>query len=60
MNVIKDKIKAGQTVVGTAGSPAADNMGMLANAGFDFILFDTQHSPYEPKEFIYSPFLVYL
>ena len=51
MNVIKDKIKAGKTAVGTAGSPAADNMGMLANAGFDFILFDTQHSPYEPKEF---------
>jgi 4-hydroxy-2-oxoheptanedioate aldolase len=51
MNVIKDHVKSGRTVVGTAGSPAADNMAMLSNAGFDFLLFDTQHSPYETKEY---------
>ena len=49
MNAIKDAIKAGKTVVGTAGSPAVDTA-MLSDAGFDFLLFDTQHSPYELKQ----------
>ncbi len=49
MNPIKDAIKAGKTVVGTAGSPAVD-VALLSDAGFDFLLFDTQHSPFELKQ----------
>src|SRR5579864_3931437 len=49
MNAIKDAIKSGKTVVGTAGSPNAD-VSLLADAGFDFLLFDTQHSPWEIKQ----------
>ncbi|MEE2885784.1 MAG: aldolase/citrate lyase family protein [Chloroflexota bacterium] len=51
MNPMRDRLKAGKTVVGTAGSVFADNMVMLADSGLDFILFDTQHSPIEPKEY---------
>ena len=43
MNAIKDSIKSGRTVVGTAGAPNVD-VSILADAGFDFLLFDTQHS----------------
>ena len=43
MNAIKDSIKSGRTVVGTAGAPNVD-VSMLADAGFDFLPFDTQHS----------------
>ena len=49
MNAIKDAIKAGRTVVGTAGSPIVD-VSLLADAGFDFLLFDTQHSAWEIKQ----------
>lgn len=49
MNAIKDAIKAGRTVVGTAGSPAVD-VALLSDAGFDFLLFDTQHSAFELKQ----------
>ena len=49
MNAIKDAIKAGKTVVGTAGAPNID-VALLADAGFDFLLFDTQHSPWELKQ----------
>ena len=49
MNAIKDAIKSGKTVVGTAGSPNVD-VSLLADAGFDFLLFDTQHSPWEIKQ----------
>jgi 2-keto-3-deoxy-L-rhamnonate aldolase RhmA len=49
MNAIKDAIKAGKTVVGTAGSPSVD-VSLLADAGFDFLLFDTQHSAWEIKQ----------
>ena len=51
MNPMRDRLKAGKTVVGTAGSVFEDNMVMLADSGLDFILFDTQHSPVEPKEY---------
>ena len=34
MNAIKDAIKSGKTVVGTAGSPNVD-VSLLADAGFD-------------------------
>lgn len=50
MNAIKHAIKSGKTVVGTAGSPNVD-VSLLADAGFDFLLFDTQHSPWEIKQF---------
>jgi 2-keto-3-deoxy-L-rhamnonate aldolase RhmA len=49
LNAVKDMLKAGKTVVGTTAdlsSPA----GWLAESGFDFILFDTQHAPVEIKE----------
>lgn len=49
MNAIKDSIKAGRTVVGTAGAPNVD-VTVLADSGFDFLLFDTQHSPWELKQ----------
>src|SRR3954471_22790379 len=49
MNAIKDSIKSGRTVVGTAGAPNVD-VSILADAGFDFLLFDTQHSPWEIKQ----------
>mgnify|MGYP001071435219 FL=1 len=51
MNPIRDRLKSGKTVVGTGGSVFEDNMVMLADAGLDFILFDTQHSPVEPKQY---------
>jgi 2-keto-3-deoxy-L-rhamnonate aldolase RhmA len=49
MNAIKESIKSGRTVVGTAGSPNVD-VSILADAGYDFLLFDTQHSPWEIKQ----------
>ena len=49
MNAVKDAIKAGRTVVGTGGAPNVD-VSVLADAGYDFLLFDTQHSPWEIKQ----------
>ena len=49
MNAIKGSIKSGRTVVGTAGTPNVD-VSILADAGYDFLLFDTQHSPWEIKQ----------
>ena len=49
MNAIKDAIKSGKTVVGTAGAPNVD-VSVLADSGYDFLLFDTQHSPWGIKE----------
>src|SRR5579864_857319 len=49
MNAIKDSIKSSRTVVGTAGAPNVDVL-ILADAGYDFLLFDTQHSPWEIKQ----------
>ncbi len=51
MNVVKDLLKSGKTVIGTAGSAFGD-MAMLADSGFDFLLFDTQHSPVGTKQLI--------
>ena len=42
MNAIKDSIKSGRTVVGTTAGPNVD-VSTLADAGYDFVLFDTQH-----------------
>ena len=36
-------IKSGRTVVGTAVTPDID-VSILASAGYNFLLFDTQHS----------------
>jgi 4-hydroxy-2-oxoheptanedioate aldolase len=49
MNAVKDLLKSGQTVVGTTAGPNVD-AAVLADAGFDFVLFDTQHSPWEVKQ----------
>lgn len=49
VDTIKDRLKSGKTVVGTAGSIATD-VGVLADSGFDFLLFDTQHTPVEIKQ----------
>ena len=53
MNIVKDILKAGKTAIGTTasvGSPVA----FLADAGFDFLLFDTQHTPVEIKELLHQ------
>jgi 4-hydroxy-2-oxoheptanedioate aldolase len=49
MNTAKDLLTSGKTVVGVTSSPTGDNA-FLSDAGFDFILFDTQHSPVEVKQ----------
>ena len=53
MNVVKDILKSGKTAVGTTGSLKSP-VDFLANSGFDFILFDTQHSAVEIKELQYQ------
>lgn len=49
MNHVKDMLKAGETAIGTDGTINGD-MRFVADSGFDFLLFDTQHSPVEIKE----------
>src|ERR1700740_478550 len=49
MTRLKDAIKSGRTVVGTTVTPDID-VSFLANAGYDFLLFDTQHSAWEIKQ----------
>ncbi|MDA1279200.1 MAG: aldolase/citrate lyase family protein [Chloroflexi bacterium] len=49
MNAVKDLLKSGKTVIGTAGSAFGD-MSVLADSGFDFLMFDTQHTPVEIKQ----------
>jgi len=49
MNAIKDAIKSGRTVVGTTVTPDID-VSVPAAAGYDFLLFDTQHSAWEIKQ----------
>jgi 4-hydroxy-2-oxoheptanedioate aldolase len=51
MNAVKDLLNSGKTVIGTSGSATGESA-VLADAGFDFILFDTQHSPVEIKQLI--------
>ena len=43
MNAIKDAIKSGRTVVGTTAGPNVD-VSILADAGYDFLLFDTHQA----------------
>lgn len=49
MNLAKDLLRSGKTAIGASASVGSD-VGFLADAGFDFLLFDTQHSPVEIKE----------
>src|SRR3954453_6837472 len=49
MNALKDAIKSGRTVVGTTATPNVD-VSILADAGYDFVLLDTQHSAWEIKQ----------
>ncbi len=49
MNAVKDLLKSGKTAIGTTGTVSSD-VGFLADSGFDFVLFDTQHSPVEIKD----------
>ena len=49
MSIVKDRLRAGKTVIGTTASVGSP-VEFLADAGFDFILYDTQHSPVEIKE----------
>src|SRR5437660_12915477 len=49
MNAIKDSIRSGSTVVGTTVTPNVD-VPILADAGYDFLLFDTQHSAWQLKQ----------
>jgi len=48
MNAIKDAIKSGKTVVGTTVTPNVE-VSILGDAGYDFLLFDTQHSAWEDQ-----------
>ena len=49
LNAVKDMLKAGKTVVGTSATLTSP-VEFLADAGFDFLLFDTQHGAVEIKE----------
>jgi 2-keto-3-deoxy-L-rhamnonate aldolase RhmA len=49
MSIVKDMLRAGKTAIGTTAS-LGDPVALLADAGFDFIIFDTQHSPVDIKE----------
>ena len=49
MNHVKNLIKSGGTAIGTTASPTSETR-FLGNAGFDFLLFDTQHAPVEIKQ----------
>src|SRR6201987_1098650 len=48
MNAIKDSIKSDRTVVGTTVTPNVD-VSILADAGYDFLLFDPQPPAWEIK-----------
>ena len=49
MNLMRDKLRDGGVAVGANGSTGSETR-FLAGAGFDFLLFDTQHSPVEIKQ----------
>ena len=53
LNVVKDMLKAGKAAIGTTASVKSP-VDFLADSGFDFILFDTQHSAVEIKELQYQ------
>ena len=49
MNHVKDMLKSGKTAIG-ADMTADNDVGFLADSGFDFLLYDTQHDPVEIKQ----------
>ena len=49
MNIVKDMLRAGKTAIGTTASIKSP-VEFLADAGFDFLLFDTQHFAVGIKE----------
>ena len=49
MNRVKEILQSGQTAIGTTASVDSE-VRFLANSGFDFLLFDTQHAPVEIKQ----------
>lgn len=49
MSPVKDLLRSGKTAIGTSASVGSE-VGFLADSGYDFLLFDTQHSPVEIKE----------
>ena len=49
MNLMQEKLQSGGVAVGAAGDTGTETR-FLAGSGFDFLLFDTQHSPVEIKE----------
>ncbi len=51
MASVKEMLKSGETVVGVTATVGGD-MNFLGDSGYDFVLFDTQHSPVEVKELI--------
>ena len=51
MNAVKDLLKSGKTVIGASGNTSSD-MAMVADSGFDFIIFDNQHSTLETKQLV--------
>ncbi len=53
MNIVKDILKAGKAAIGTTASVKSP-VDFIADSGFDFILFDTQHSAVEIKELQYQ------
>ena len=49
MNIVKDVLKEGKVAIGTTATLETP-VGLLADAGFDFLLFDTQHRAMGIKE----------
>jgi 2-keto-3-deoxy-L-rhamnonate aldolase RhmA len=53
MNIVKDILRDGKTAIGTTASLNSP-VEFLADSGFDFILFDTQHAAVGIKELQYQ------
>jgi len=51
MNTLKDLVKSGKTAIGASGDLSGD-MAMVADSGFDFVIFDNQHSILETKQLV--------
>jgi 4-hydroxy-2-oxoheptanedioate aldolase len=49
LNTVKEVLKAGKAAIGASASVGSP-VEFLADAGYDFLLFDTQHSAVEIKE----------
>ena len=53
MNTVKDVLKKGKAAIGTSASLKSP-VDFLTDAGYDFLLFDTQHKAVEIKELQYQ------